>query len=101
MTDKNKSDDCDYSAPDEMCTSYNLRQNIHSVIQTIPAIVIFLILTSFYSYVLIKMFKNKDEPRVRTRSPILLMVITLAVYLDCIFKLGILKLDYKFVDLKC
>ena len=47
------------------------------------------------------MFKNKDEPRVRTRSPILLMVITLAVYLDCIFKLCILNLDYKFVDLKC
>ena len=100
MTDKNKYVDCDRST-DDMCTSYNLRQNIHSVITTLPATVIFLGLTSFYSYLLIYMFKNKDEPRVRTRSPVLLMVITLAVYLDCIFKLCILVLDYKFVDLKC
>lgn len=64
-------------------------------------ICILVVFTAIYGYMAWNINKYSNEPKIRSRSPLLLMMITIACYLDTTFKLFILGLSYKFVDLKC
>ena len=46
-------------------------------------------------------FRNKDKPHIQSRSPILILMITIGVYIDTMLKLAIISIDYENIDIKC
>lgn len=81
--------------------SKELIENIHRLIEFRTSLIIGIIFTLVYISIMYSIFRNKDKPHIQSRSPILILMITIGVYIDTILKLLIISTDYENIDIKC
>ena len=85
--------------PDKIAKGLSLY--IHQVIPEMFSWIPLLLISGVYVYLLDDIRKHRFNPRISSRQPRLLFIITLASYIDVCCKLGILSLSYTLVDIKC
>jgi hypothetical protein len=85
--------------PDKI--SKDLLENIHMLFGPAEWVPILIMLTLIYGAIFFSIFSNRNKPHIQSRSPILMLMITVGVYFDSILKLAILSIEYKSIDLKC
>lgn len=54
-----------------------------------------------YLAVFVGICRNKNKIHIQSRSPILMLIITIGVYFDSILKLMIIATEYQRIDIKC
>jgi len=59
------------------------------------------VLSLVYLALFIGILRNRNKPHIQSRSPILILMITVGVYFDTMLKLAIISTEYKKIDLKC
>lgn len=75
--------------------------NIHSLFELPVFIILLSIAVIVFLVIMVSLCINRDKPHIQNRAPYLMLMITLGVFMDTIFKLLIVFLPFQQIDLKC
>jgi uncharacterized membrane protein len=74
---------------------------VHQIFGANTSLIVGIVLSFIYLCIFVAIFRNRNKPHIQSRSPILMLMITIGVYFDTLLKLLINSISYEQIDLKC